>query len=599
MPLPTLPVVAATCILLLTAVAATTAPATTTVTIPNLGTVKGFAYSTHRVFYDIPYGQDTSGDNRWRAPLPYPSWGNTTILDATASRDGCFGANSGSDPTGTDAQSYSENCLNLRVWTPPVSAATTTTTTTTTTTNATGLLPVAVWLHGGGFMYGTTGDPIYDGREYAVQHNTVLVTLNYRLGALGFLATPNSGGKSSHDLTGNYGLLDQQLALRWVQDHIASFGGDPTRVLIFGQSAGAMSIVCHLASPLSKGLFAAAEIRSPVGLHYRTKSESKKHAATLATSLGCLPLGKGIVPCLRKKSAADIVKKQLIPEYIRHLTDPGHGINFLQWIPTIDGIVLLNEPHDVIVQNQSWNRVPLIIGSMRNETNAWVPTNLTETEYEALFKVAMSLQWGKTSPLKIAALYNSTTIAPTWFEKVSLASTDWLMTCYVRRIARAASLQGVPTFLYHFLHYNSKYSDPTNAKQPNPAHPACVDGRAACHAGDNIYTMGSIALLPGSNLTNFEDNISNGIMTTTARLAQTSKMSSAAIAQAVLPLVPYDSVHQKSLAWGGFFEKKSVGGDGVNGERNGESGEGEIVASVVEKFRSEMCDFWDSMVPME
>jgi hypothetical protein len=110
--------------------------------------------------------------------------------------------------------------------------------------------------------------------------------------------------------------------------------------------------------------------------------------------------------------------------------------------------------------------------------------------------------------------------------------------------------------------------------------------------------MGSIARLPGSNLTNFEDNISNGIMTTTARLAQTSKMSSAAIAQAVLPLVPYDSVHQKSLAWGGFFEKKSVGGDGVNGE-SGEEEEEEVVASIVEKFRSEMCDFWDSMVPME
>jgi carboxylesterase type B len=178
---------------------------------------------------------------------------------------------------------------------------------------------------------------MYDGRNYAIKHNTILVTLNYRLGALGFLATPNSGGHSKYDLSGNYGLLDQQLALRWVKDHINAFGGDNTRVLLFGQSAGAMSVVCHLVSPLSSGLFHAVEIRSPVGLHYKTKKEGKDHAASLATTLGCLPVGDGIVPCLRKVSAAKIVSSQLAIEYIRHLTDPGHGINWLEWIPNIDG----------------------------------------------------------------------------------------------------------------------------------------------------------------------------------------------------------------------------------------------------------------------
>ena len=210
-------------------------------------------------------------------------------------------------------------------------------------------------------MFGTTGDPMYDGRAYARDHGTVLVSLNYRLGALGFLATPNEGGDAKYDLSGNYGLLDQQLGLRWVQDHIQAFGGDPSRVLLFGQSAGAMSIVCHLASPASHGLFHAAEIRSPVGLHYQNAAEAKAHAGTLATALGCLPFGEGIVPCLRKKSFADIVKMQLAPEYIRHLTDPGHGINWLEWVPTVGNTVLPREPHDIIVNNGSWNRVPLII----------------------------------------------------------------------------------------------------------------------------------------------------------------------------------------------------------------------------------------------
>ena len=558
------------CLLLCPPLTAATANATeTTVHVPGLGSITGLAYPTYRVFLDIPYGQTTAGNHRWQPPLPYPPFPNTT-LSATTSRDGCIGGNGGSDPVGPDTQTYSEDCLNLRVWSPP-------------TASISEPLAVAVWLHGGGFMYGTTGDPMYNGQAYATQHNTVLVTLNYRLGALGFLATPNSGGDAKDDLTGNYGLLDQQLALKWVQQHISSFGGDPTRVLLFGQSAGAMSVICHLTSPLSKNLFQAVEIRSPVGLHYRTVAESKKHASTLATTLGCFPVGKGIVPCLRNIDAATIVKKQLIPEYIRHLTDPDHGINFLQWIPTVDGVVLPGEPHDIIVRNQTWNRVPMIIGSMRNETDAWLPAQLSEGDYKALFTAAMDIQWGLGSAATIDRIYNA---SATYYETLGLASTDWLMTCYVRRIARASAAQNVPTFLYHFLHYNSAQADPTNAKQPHPQHPACVDGRASCHAGDNPYALGAVGLglIPNASLTTFEENISRGILTTTARLAAMVGRGRAAVAEAVLPLVPYDAVGQKSLAWGGFF---------------GQKGEEEVVATVVEKFRSRVCDFWDTMTPKE
>eukprot|EP00946_MAST-07B_sp_MAST-7B-sp1_P004630 g4630.t1 len=337
---------------------------TVTVDVPGLGRATGIDAGDFYAFLDIPFGLSTAGNFRWRPPRPAGSWANGS-LDATAYRDGCAGANMGGDPVGPDSQSYSEDCLNLRIWTPPER-------------DPDSLLPVAVWLHGGGFMFGTTGDPMYDGRAYARDHDTVLVSMNYRLGALGFLATPNSGGDPIHDLSGNYGLLDQQLGLQWVQQHITAFGGDPNRVLLFGQSAGAMSIVCHLASPASRGLFHAAEIRSPVGLHYQDTAEAKAHARTLATSLGCLPVGEGIVPCLRGKTSDEIISKQLVPEYLRHLTDPGHGINWLEWVPTIDGKLLPEEPHDIIVNNGSWNRVPLVIGSMRNETNAWLPPMLED-----------------------------------------------------------------------------------------------------------------------------------------------------------------------------------------------------------------------------
>ena len=249
----------------------------------------------------------------------------------------------------------------------------------------------------------------------------------------------------------------------------------------------------------------------------------------------------------------------------------------MQWIPTVDGKVLIGEPHDIIVQNQTWNKVPLIIGSMRNETDAWVPSNLSEIEYKALFDTAMDLQWGKGAGTKIDHVYNTSS---TYFEKVGLASTDWLMTCYVRRIAKAASQQNVPTFLYHFLHYNSIGADPTNAVQPNPKHPACNDGRAACHAGDNMYTMGSVKLLPNASFTNLEENISNGIMSSTARLVEMIGKTKNTIAAAVLPLVLYDET-EKSLAWGGTFDT-----DG-----------NELVSAVVENFRSDVCDFWDAQTP--
>jgi para-nitrobenzyl esterase len=544
------------------------AATTVSVDVPGLGRVTGTDAGSYRVFLDIPFGLTTAGQYRWAPPRPVESYKNGT-LDATVFRDGCAGANTGGDPVGPDAQSYSEDCLNLRIWTPPPNG------------DVDALRPVAVWLHGGGFMFGTTGDAMYDGRAYARDQGVVLVSLNYRLGALGFLATPNQGGDAKYDLSGNYGLLDQQLGLRWVQKHISAFGGDPNKVLLFGQSAGAMSIVCHLTAPASRGLFHAAEIRSPVGLHYQDAVEAKAHASTLATALGCFPLGEGIVPCLRKKSSADIVSKQLAPEYIRHLTDPGHGINWLEWVPTVDGAVLPGEPHDVIVNNGSWNRVPLIIGSMRNETNAWLPTALeNESLAKLVFDSVMAINWGKGSSDKVAAAYGHAK-GLSWFEMVGLASTDWLMSCYCRRLARAAAKQGVPTFLYQFLHPNSNGADPTNAMQPAPSHPACVDGRAACHAGDNMYTMGSVDLIPNANFTIFEANLSSLIMATTSRLAGSIGGSPATVAKAVLPLVPYDGV--RSLAWGGVFDE--------------ESGR-EVLHSVVETWRGDVCEFWDTMSPV-
>ena len=189
--------------------------------------------------------------------------------------------------------------------------------------------------------------------------------------------------------------------------------------------------------------------------------------------------------------------------------------------------------------------------------------------------IVCGINWGKGSSEKVQGVYGE--FKPSWFELLGLSSTDWLMSCYCRRLARASSQQDVPTFLYQFLHPNSKGLI-QQALQPDPAHPACVDGRAACHAGDNMYTMGSVDLIPSANFTVFESNLSRLIMKTTSSLAANIGSAPSMIEKAMLPLIPYDGV--RSLAWGGTF---------VDGQ--------EVLHSVVQNWRGHECDFWDTMTP--
>ena len=201
--------------------------------------------TTERPLYayrGIPYAQPPVGALRWAAPQPLPAW--TSPRSATA-----FGAICPQDGTATGD---SEDCLFLNVWTPQAAV------------QRGKRLPVMVFFHGGAFVYGAGSLPAYDGSYLAASGNVVVVTLNYRLGALGFLSVPELG------LTGNYGILDQRLALRWVARNIRAFGGDPDKVTLFGQSAGAMSVGLHLFSiPDGRKLFRAAIMESnPLALPY-------------------------------------------------------------------------------------------------------------------------------------------------------------------------------------------------------------------------------------------------------------------------------------------------------------------------------------------
>jgi para-nitrobenzyl esterase len=208
----------------------------------TLGVVEGFYNDAGGVsFLGVPYGDSVSGAFRWTVPRPAQPWA-PLVLDATQQPPGC--------PDSANYNSTSEDCLTLNIYAPtapPQSSS-------PQQSNGSAaplLVPVVVWIHGGGFFTGNVNKPLWQGeflvaRSAAAGSPVVMVSMDYRLGALGFLAT------EPLNLTGNYGLLDQQLALRWVRDNVAAFGGDPERVTLHGQSAGAMSVHAHLVSPLSQ-----------------------------------------------------------------------------------------------------------------------------------------------------------------------------------------------------------------------------------------------------------------------------------------------------------------------------------------------------------
>ena len=205
----------------------------------HAGVVEGKEASGVRAFLGIPYAEPPVGDRRWKPPVPAKKWSGVrkaTEFGAHCMQGKIYGDMKFPDPGG------SEDCLSLNVWVPA---------------NHPGKLPVMVWIYGGGFVAGSTSEPRQDGTNLARQ-GVVVVSMNYRLGIFGFFVHPELAKESGHNAAGNYGLLDQLEALKWVHENIAEFGGDPANVTIFGESAGSFSVSAQMASPLAKGLFQKA-----------------------------------------------------------------------------------------------------------------------------------------------------------------------------------------------------------------------------------------------------------------------------------------------------------------------------------------------------
>jgi para-nitrobenzyl esterase len=299
------------------------------------GTLQGLDESGIRTFKGIPFAAPPVGNLRWREPQPVKNWQGVRKADKfgpRAMQRAVFG------DMNFRSNGMSEDCLYLNVWTPAKSA--------------TDKLPVMVYFYGGGFIAGDGSEPRYDGESMA-RRGIVAVTVNYRLTIFGFFTHPELTKESPHHASGNYGLLDQSAALRWVQQNIAVFGGDPKKVTIAGESAGSFSVSAQMASPLSKNLIAGAIGES--GSLLGTLPPVPLRAAEDTGAKFAKNIGAGSLAALRAISAEDLLETTAKPATPRFAV-------------TVDGYFFPKSPLEVYSKGEEAH-VPLLVGWNSEEMN--------------------------------------------------------------------------------------------------------------------------------------------------------------------------------------------------------------------------------------
>jgi para-nitrobenzyl esterase len=325
------------------------------------GAVQGRFQQSCYSFLGIPFAQAPVGPLRWKPPLEVPVWADT--LMALAFKPAC----PQKDFSQTDTAGVlkgDENCLYLNVWTPALG----------------GKKPVMVFIHGGGNQQGSAADSaggtrFYDGRNLSVRGDVVVVTLQYRLGALGFLVHPALEAESSSGMAGNYAVMDQLLALHWVKHNIAAFGGDSANITLFGESAGGVNTGNLLLSPQAAGLFHRAIIQSAVPnmeLYAAAKTKGISWAQRFAGAAGTDSAKLAILRSLPADSFTAIAESPL-----------KGGLLQMGWGPTHDGVLFPRLPTQAFEAGQ-FNRMPLIIGSNSDEMSLNAPPVVTPAMVNAL-----------------------------------------------------------------------------------------------------------------------------------------------------------------------------------------------------------------------
>ncbi len=393
-------------------------PAGATQVLTDRGVVEGAASGAALAFWGIPYAAPPVGAARFEPPRRRECWSG--VRPATALPAVCpqLEYEQGSD-VGTYPANASEDCLYLNVWRPASSAPP---------------RPVLVFLHGGGNQQGTStqlnlGTRMYDSASLAQRGDAVVVTLDYRLGPLGFLAHPDLPGAT------NAGLRDQILALEWVRANAAAFGGDPARVLLFGESAGGLDTCALYASPRAAGLFAAAAIQSG-GCIAATTTDAVAKSTAYAAEVGCT--GATTADCLRSLTPQAIVSRLESPL--------NSGLVSGAFLPAIDGDVVPELPLQRIAAGRH-NAVPLIVGTNRDETAVSTPPGSVTPAMVTLLQLTLPAALRPQFALEYPP---GTTNAEARDSYVRMTS-DGQFICPARRVARAARQSLLaPVYRYEF-----------------------------------------------------------------------------------------------------------------------------------------------------
>ncbi|KAF7660191.1 hypothetical protein LDENG_00286570 [Lucifuga dentata] len=397
------------------------------------GQIKGKTVDKAHIFYGIPYADPPVGAYRWKPPRPVSPWPG--VYDASFPKAACMQACSG-PIAGECPEIVSEDCLYLNVFVPldvnfssPLHNP----------------LPVMVWIHGGDFIAGSASKPLYDGRFISNFTNTIVISMEYRLGAFGFLVS----GKDPHtSATGNYGILDQQAALLWVQRNIAVFGGDPGKVTIFGESAGAQSVSLHLMIQSSRPLFKQATLQSlPFSIPLKTRHDAVKLGKDFAKQTNC---SISDIVCLLSLTPQAVLTAQL--KTSSKIVNPFRFLEIFEtWGPYIDGELITEQTVTAFLKGHWQKEKPVLLGTTSEEGVIFVygvfnkPVSIVEC---IVYTTAIFKQHTLRILRKYLPLYRDADRR----DMLAQIVTDYVFLCPSRRSARVGTAVGSKVWMYVFDH---------------------------------------------------------------------------------------------------------------------------------------------------
>ncbi|USQ93914.1 carboxylesterase/lipase family protein [Caulobacter sp. RL271] len=381
------------------------------------GAVQGVKQDGLEIFRGIPYAAPPVGQGRWKPPAAAPAWPG--VRDATAFGPACFQPPPRPGSIYADPlEAMSEDCLSLNIWTPAKARK----------------APVLVWIHGGSLISGASSEPMYDGVAVARRSGVVVVSINYRLGVLGYLAHPELSAETADRVSGNYGLLDQIAALKWVRGNIAAFGGDPGNVTVAGESAGALSVMYLMASPQARGLFQKAIAQSAYMISSPTLRETRfgHVAAETAGVAVAAKLGANDLTALRAMDAKTLTSAALMAGF--------------QTFATVDGKVLPRQLVETFDRGEQ-AKVPILAGFNSGEIRSLRILAPSPPADATTYEAEIRKRYGDLAE-DYLKLYPSTDIP----ESVLLAPRDSLYGWTAERLVAKQTAVGAPGYFYYFDH---------------------------------------------------------------------------------------------------------------------------------------------------